>query len=126
MASLGDLLARYRALSRAGIEPAACLNHWGTTSLYYRDPDALQVELFIDNVTPERSIEYMQSDAFRANSVGVPFDPDDLARRYESGEPISQLVQQAGLDDAKLEQMIAVGQGMGEAARLIKTARERR
>ncbi|PYM81948.1 MAG: biphenyl 2,3-dioxygenase [Candidatus Rokuibacteriota bacterium] len=46
---LGELLATYRRLKASGIEPARCINHGPTTSMYYRDPDGLRVELQIDN-----------------------------------------------------------------------------
>src|SRR5437870_844365 len=48
-AGLGELLATYRRLKASGIEPARCINHGPTTSMYYRDPDPLRVELQIDN-----------------------------------------------------------------------------
>ena len=48
-ADLGELLATYRRLKTRGIEPARCINHGPTTSMYYRDPDGLRVELQIDN-----------------------------------------------------------------------------
>ena len=48
-ADLGDLLLTYRRLERSGIKPHWCINHGGTTSMYYHDPDHNQVELQIDN-----------------------------------------------------------------------------
>ena len=54
-AGLGELLGTYRRLKAAGIEPARCINHGPTTSMYYRDPDGLRVELQIDNFHDGRS-----------------------------------------------------------------------
>src|SRR2546421_682159 len=50
-AGLGELLSTYRRLKASGIEPARCINQGPTTSMYYRDPDGLRVELQIDNFT---------------------------------------------------------------------------
>jgi hypothetical protein len=34
----------------------------------------------------------MKSEAFNANPVGVEYDPDQLVKRFASGEPVSELV----------------------------------
>jgi hypothetical protein len=50
-------------------------------------------ELQIDNFeTPEEAQEFFESDAFAENPVGVLFDPDELAARFEAGEPVAELV----------------------------------
>ena len=50
-------------------------------------------ELQIDNFeTPEEAREFFESDAFAENPVGVLFDPDELAARFEAGEPVAELV----------------------------------
>jgi hypothetical protein len=36
----------------------------------------------------------MKSEAFAANPIGVVFDPEKLAARYEQGDPIEELLQQ--------------------------------
>jgi hypothetical protein len=36
--------------------------------------------------------EFFESDAFAENPVGVLFDPDELAARFEAGEPVAELV----------------------------------
>jgi catechol 2,3-dioxygenase-like lactoylglutathione lyase family enzyme len=91
---LGDLLATYRRLKSAGIMPNWPINHGVTTSIYYRDPDNNRVELQIDNfATPKELDGYFQSQAFRENPVGVTYDPEELCRRYEAGEPINSLLQ---------------------------------
>ena len=91
--SLGHLLATYVRLKALGHAPALPINHGPTTSLYYRDPDGNGVEFFVDNFETEAELKgWMQSDAFRANPLGVTFDPDELVSRYQAGESIEDLV----------------------------------
>jgi catechol 2,3-dioxygenase-like lactoylglutathione lyase family enzyme len=90
---LGELLATYRRLKAAGILPNWPINHGVTTSIYYRDPDNNRVELQIDNfATAEECQAYFRSQAFADNPVGVTYDPEELCRRYEAGEPIAELL----------------------------------
>ncbi len=93
--SLGDLLHTYRRLASEGITPYWCINHGPTTSMYYRDPNGLQVELQIDNFASTDALNaWMRSGAFKRNPIGVDFDPDVLCARFERGDPEAQLVQQ--------------------------------
>jgi catechol-2,3-dioxygenase len=94
--TLGDLLSTYRRLKAKDIEPYWPINHGPSTSLYYRDPDGNGVELFVDNYETEQELKgWMESEAFAANPLGVRFDPDELAERYEAGEPIKVLLEQS-------------------------------
>jgi len=94
-ASLGDLLDTYERLRDEGIKPYWCINHGPSTSLYFRDPDGNQVELFVDNFPDVESLNaWMRSDVFARNPLGVNFDPERLVERYRSGEPIEELVKQ--------------------------------
>ena len=91
-ASLSDLLATWQRLRGLGIEPVWCTNHGPTTSLYYADPDGNKVELQIDNFdTPDEVLAWAERSDFSANPIGVDFDPEDLCRRLEAGEPESSL-----------------------------------
>ncbi|KAI1765051.1 Glyoxalase/Bleomycin resistance protein/Dihydroxybiphenyl dioxygenase [Hypoxylon sp. FL1150] len=84
--TLGDLVTAYRQRKARGIEPIWCVNHGPTTSMYYQDPDGNQVE--VDNFnTPEEATACMMSPDMAQNPLGVDFDPEDLIRRLESGEP---------------------------------------
>jgi catechol 2,3-dioxygenase-like lactoylglutathione lyase family enzyme len=86
-ASIGDLLSTYRRLRDEGVGPHWCVNHGPTTSLYYRDPDGVQIELQVDNFdTPEDFREWADSGVFTTNPIGVDVDPEDLCRRYLAGE----------------------------------------
>jgi hypothetical protein len=41
---------------------------------------------------PDETNAFMGSEEFAANPIREPFDPDELLRRYEAGEPIEDLV----------------------------------
>lgn len=92
-ASLRDLLATWRRLKAKGIEPFWPINHGPTVSLYYRDPDGNAVELQVDVYpTKQEASAFFDSEAFRENPIGVAFDPEDMARRYEAGVPEQELM----------------------------------
>lgn len=93
--TLGDLLSTYKRLKALGIEPYWPINHGPSTSLYYHDPDGNGVELFVDNFPTEALLKgWMESEAFKANPIGVRFDPDKLVARYEAGDAMEELIQQ--------------------------------
>ena len=74
------------------ISPA---DHGVSLGLYFQDPDGNGVELFVDNYETEaESKGWMKTEAFAANPIGVRFDPEKLAERYEAGDPIEDLVKQ--------------------------------
>ena len=99
---LGELLATYRRLKDHAILPHWPINHGVTTSMYYRDPDNNRVELQIDNFATVAELDgYFQSPAFAANPVGVTYDPEQLARDYEAGVPIADLVRIPPLPEGK-------------------------
>lgn len=94
-ASLGDLLHTYRRLRAAAIAPYWCINHGPTTSLYYRDPNGVQVELQVDNFADAEALHaWMRSGAFKRNPIGVEFDPEVLCARFDRGDPLAALLQQ--------------------------------
>jgi catechol 2,3-dioxygenase-like lactoylglutathione lyase family enzyme len=101
-AELGELLATYRRLKASGIEPARCINHGPTTSMYYRDPDGLRVELQVDNfATMDEANAYLAGPEFAANPIGVIFDPEELIRAYEAGTSLEDLVKRPPLPPGK-------------------------
>lgn len=92
-ADLGDLLYTYARLKGDGIEPYWCINHGPTTSMYYKDPDQNRIEFQVDNFpNAEETNRWIRSGDFARNPIGVVFDPEDLLRRYRSGEPMETLV----------------------------------
>ncbi len=103
-AGLGDLLATYKRLRDAGIRPVFPINHGPTTSMYYADPDGNQIELQVDNYdTVEEATKFFYTQAFAENPIGVEFDPDELLRRYEAGEPEDDLKRRPDIGKRGLE-----------------------
>ena len=90
---VGGLLDTYARLSDAGVTPQACLDHGMTTSMYYVDPDDNTVELQADNFGDwDASSEWMRTaPEFRANPVGVQFDPNALLAAWRAGADAAQL-----------------------------------
>ncbi|KAF4332411.1 Glyoxalase Bleomycin resistance dihydroxybiphenyl dioxygenase [Fusarium beomiforme] len=85
--SLTDLALSYLQRKENGIEPFWCINHGPTTSLYYHDPDGNTLELQVENFdTLEEATEFMKSEAYLTNPLGVDFDMMDLIKRIKSGE----------------------------------------
>lgn len=90
--SLASLLGTYKRVRDLGLLPAVCLNHGPTISLYYEDPDGHKTELQIDTMTMELADEYLGTDTHLGNPIGWPFDPEELLKRYEEGEPLHTLM----------------------------------
>ncbi|MFT4712539.1 MAG: catechol 2,3-dioxygenase-like lactoylglutathione lyase family enzyme [Candidatus Azotimanducaceae bacterium] len=85
--NIADLLSTYQRLKAEGISPYWCINHGGTTSMYYKDPDNNHVELQIDNFASNDEInDFLDGPEFSNNPIGVDFDPDELVARFEAGE----------------------------------------
>ncbi len=90
--SLEELLERYAALKRNGIEPAVPIQHGVTTSLYYRDPDGNLVELQVDNfATPEEATAYMRGPEYGADAVGVRFLPELMRSALAAGTSAKEI-----------------------------------
>ncbi|KIX96547.1 uncharacterized protein Z520_07813 [Fonsecaea multimorphosa CBS 102226] len=97
--TLNDLIKVWEQRKALGIEPIWCVNHGGTTSMYYEDPDGNKLESQVDNFDDvEEHENFIMSEVFRANPVGTDFDPLELKKRLEAGE-----------DDASLKRRIEVG-----------------
>jgi catechol 2,3-dioxygenase-like lactoylglutathione lyase family enzyme len=96
-ASLGALLANHRRLQRLGVEPFWCINHGPTISMYYRDPDGNKIETQYDVFESAEAATSFIERCYGENFMGIIFDPHELARRYESGEPLEQLVKRPEL-----------------------------
>ena len=89
--SLDDLLGNYTRLKDAGVEPYWTIHHGMTVSAYYRDPDGNQVEFQVDVCDLDQADEFMRSDVFAANPIGVALDFDDLVARRAAGESVEAL-----------------------------------
>ena len=91
-----ELAEEYARLKAIGVEPAMCVNHHFTSSLYYRDPDGNEVELSCDNLpTKQAANDFMRSEVMAEAMVppffGSEFDPEDLLRLHRERAPTGQL-----------------------------------
>lgn len=94
MENIEGLIAAYERNSRNGIKPYWCINHGPTTSMYYKDPLGVKIELQADNSAYAGGPRaFFDSEQFEQNPLGIEFDPDELVRRYKSGEGVGSLMQ---------------------------------
>jgi catechol 2,3-dioxygenase-like lactoylglutathione lyase family enzyme len=90
---LDHLVATYRRLADAGIEPVWCINHGPTTSMYYEDPDGHRIELQVDNfASTEQLLDWLSGEEFERNPIGIEFDPNVLERLLAAGIPVTTLM----------------------------------
>ena len=91
-ASFADLMSSYDRLRKAGVEPAFCLDHGLTISIYYEDPEGNYVELQSDNFADWKlSTEYMRTRAFAENPIGWFFDPGRVYESFKFGADFGTL-----------------------------------
>ena len=85
--SFDDLMSSFDRMRGVAIEPAFCLDHGLTISLYYRDPESNYVELQSDNFSDwKKSGEFMRTSAdFASNPIGTFFDPGRVYEAFKSG-----------------------------------------
>ena len=93
-ATMEDLVAHFERLKPLGIRPHWCINHGPTTSMYYKDPDGVQLEAHVDNLLSEHGGPrgFMRSPLFDENPIGVEFDPDVLVEQFHAGVPVEELM----------------------------------
>ena len=91
--SFADLMSSYDRLRKAGVEPAFCLDHGLTISLYFKDPEGNFVELQSDNFGDWKlSTEFMRTSTdFAANPIGTFFDPARVHEKFKSGADFKAL-----------------------------------
>lgn len=91
--TLPDLLESYSQRKDIGIDPAWCVNHGPTTSIYYSDPDGNYIETQVDNFDDnDQATAFMSSPDFQVNPFGVDFVPEDLMQKIKAGTPIKELL----------------------------------
>jgi catechol-2,3-dioxygenase len=91
--SLTDLLETFERLRAADIVPYRAINHGPTVSLYYADPDGNQIELQVDSFpSAEITNEWMRSEAFSRNPIGIEFDADAMLAQLRAGIPAVELM----------------------------------
>lgn len=118
-ASFADQMASYARLKREGIEPAFCLEHGMTVSLYYRDPEGNFVELQSDNFGDwTASSAWMRTHPdFAANPIGVFFDPGRVFAAFSEGRSFKELQPAIRAGDFAPTTMPSIGLPMpGEGA----------
>jgi catechol-2,3-dioxygenase len=91
--SFEDLMSSYDRLRKEHIEPAFCLDHGLTISLYYKDPEGNYIELQSDNFSDwQKSGEFMRtSPDFASNPIGTFFDPAKVFDVFRTGIDFKQL-----------------------------------
>ncbi|GJC89972.1 biphenyl-2,3-diol 1,2-dioxygenase 3 [Colletotrichum liriopes] len=61
--------------------------------MYYKDPDGNKIENQVDAFeTKEDAVQYMMSAEFGQDVRGPRFNPEELMRRFESGEDEKSLM----------------------------------
>ena len=80
------------------MEPFWCINHGPTTSMYYKDPDGNIIETEYNTLSTEEADDVVASEAYRVNPIGVDFDPEELIKRMEAGEPLGDLVKRPDIE----------------------------
>lgn len=85
--SLADKATSYEQKKARGILPHWPVNHGISTSMYYFDPDGNEFELQEDNFAiPQEARDFMASEEYAQNPIGVDIDIDKWLRRVRSGE----------------------------------------
>ena len=91
-AKLDDLFDTYERLQGQGILPVWCINHGPTLSMYYLDPMGNHVELQIDTMDATAATDFIHSDVFEKNPIGIEFDPNVLNDKRKAGASFGELV----------------------------------
>jgi catechol 2,3-dioxygenase-like lactoylglutathione lyase family enzyme len=90
--TMDALISRFEVLDAQGIRPVRTMNHGTSMSFYYADPDGNTVELTASNFAHLNEYRrFLKSDRFRQNPSGFVIDPDELRRRFRSGQSIEEL-----------------------------------
>jgi hypothetical protein len=98
---VGELVDTYKRLKAMDITPYRPIKHGLTLSMYYRDPDGNQLEFQTDLMSAAEANAFMDGPAFEKNPIGEPFDPDELAARYDAGLPVDDLIFRSDQVEAK-------------------------
>lgn len=101
--SLAELATSYEQKKEHGILPHWPVNHGISTSMYYFDPDGNEFELQVDNfATAAEAHEFMASEEYAVNPIGVDIVPAEFIRRVRSGE-----------DEKSIKQRPVIGRRLG-------------
>lgn len=76
---------KYRK-QNGGVLPFKCVNHGLVVSLYYRDPDANELEMQWGRFTDvDKADQYLMSEEFTKIGMGNELDPEELLAEIERG-----------------------------------------
>lgn len=82
---LDELCDKYEELRALDIRPHRTADHGPMTSFYYRDPDGNNVEITAQNFPSMAAmVEFMASDAFKANPSGRELDPEAFVAEHRA------------------------------------------
>lgn len=95
--TINDLILSYKQKKKMGINPVWCVNHGPATSIYYEDPDGNKIETQFDNMPADKATEFMMSQEFSDNPIGVDFDPEELVRRVERGDDLASITKRRNI-----------------------------
>ncbi len=70
--SFADLMASFDRLRQASVEPAFCLDHGMTISLYYKDPEGNFVELQSDSFSDWNRVVFIVTWCSLGLIIGIP------------------------------------------------------
>jgi catechol-2,3-dioxygenase len=106
--SIRELLECYESARDRGCRPVVSLHHGMTMSFYWKDPDANNIETFVDCFpNAKAAMDYMDSPAFVDNPVGQEIDGGKLLERMRAGATDEELM----YFDPKIEvDVMALGQ----------------
>jgi len=99
---LSELLATFARLRTLDIGPYWSVIHGPTVSIYYKDPNAVKVELQYDVFrTSDEIAAYFAAGHHEENFVGITFDPEEMIQRFNRGVPVSDLIRRPPLPAGK-------------------------
>lgn len=88
-----ELLTNYVRLKALDIIPYWCVHHGMTLSMYYQDPDGNRIEFQAEVYeNAETANEFLATDVFMKNPIGVLYDPDELVDKMNNGAAEEELM----------------------------------
>jgi catechol-2,3-dioxygenase len=114
--SLTELADSYEQKKAMGITPHWPVNHGISTSMYYIDPDGNEFELQVDNFdTPAEAQEFMTSEKFATNPIGVDFQPEEFVKRLRDGDAEGKIKTRPDIGEryTRDQKSLFFGQGSG-------------
>ena len=110
--TLGELVAVYKRLKAKDIVPRWPMGGATLISLYYQDPDGNRVQLDWD-VGDEDAATFKRYPSLGSNSFGAPFDPNEMARLYDEGADLADIVSLCRYQDGASAETILQEMGLG-------------